>query len=77
MQFSVPFSFQVSWLYFMAWSICQLLSVFGLVWVATVSAFFFVISKYTDGLQEIEIVLEKRGLVKGLFALIFRGKKEE
>ena len=48
----------------------------GLLWVASVSIGMFAVSKFSNGLQEIEAKLDKLGNVKGLFSLLWKSKHE-
>ena len=52
-----------AWLYFIYWSLFHfLLTWSGLLWIAGVSGLMYLVSKHTQGLQEIELCLERMGI---------------
>ena len=56
------------WLWFIQWAIFNILFTFyGLLWVVFVSLIMACVSRWTSGLQEFEIALEKRGLFSALY----------
>ena len=67
-----------SWTAFMYWSLFSLLLNFwGLLWVAAVSALMFVVGKYSDGLQELEVLFDKKGVARTITTRAFLKKTEE
>ena len=54
-----------------------LLNLWGLLWVAAVSALMCVISKYTEGLPELEVLFDKKGFVGTLTTGAFLKRTEE
>ena len=56
-----------SWTLFIYWALSSIaLNLWGLIWIATVSLLMHAICKYTDGLQELEVLFEKKGFVRTL-----------
>ena len=67
-----------SWTAFVYWSLSSLLlNLWGLLWLASVSALMCVVCKYTEGLPELEVLFDKHGTVKTLTTGAFFKRVEQ
>ena len=66
-----------SWTTLVYWSLSTLLlNLWGLLWTAAVSVLMYVISKYTDGLPELEILFDKKGFLGAMTSRAFLKRSE-
>jgi len=67
-----------SWTAFVYWSLSSLLlNLWGLLWLASVSALMCVVCNYTEGLPELEVLFDKHGTVKTLTTGAFFKRVEQ
>lgn len=67
-----------SWLALVYYALSALLfSLWGVLWIAVTSSAMLAVSRYTDGLQELEIIVETKGLLKASASKAFVKRREE